>query len=195
MSKGCLPWDNGGQVAEKPPGSRGGSGNMNSTPGTHWFAWRNRRGSAPLRAACEGCGGSRRWCGATVGSVRGGLWRPTPQVWCITGRCWCTCRGDIPYHLAPPSRVHRESRGVSEDERAPWALRHPLVVATPQSAPVLHPAAAVGPPVGGTRYGAHAVAGRSGFFPCRSGSEWLGVAWSGSGGWLAPAAPAFSLCL
>ena len=58
--------------------------------GTHAFAWRNRRGSAPVRPACEGCGGSPRWCGATVGSVRGGLRCSTPQVWCKTGRCWCS---------------------------------------------------------------------------------------------------------
>jgi len=43
-----------------------------------------------VRPAPEGCGGSPRWCGATVGAVRGGLWCSTPQVWCRTGRCWCS---------------------------------------------------------------------------------------------------------
>ena len=158
--------------------------------GTHAFAWRNRRGSDWVRPAPEGCGGSRRGCGATVGAVRGDPWRTTPQVWCTSGRCWrtpatripgrdrgCTrSLGSAPPALpvhegigagSPPSRrgqpaggryaVRRTSgtpqrlpgerggRGCAGGGGAVWAPRHPLFPSTRESAPVLHPAAAVGP--------------------------------------------------
>ena len=49
-----------------------------------------------VRPAPEGCGGSRRGCGATVGAVRGDPWRTTPQVWRTSGRCWRTPAGAYP---------------------------------------------------------------------------------------------------
>ena len=49
---------------------------------------------------------------------------------------------------------HRGGPGGTAAEAAPWALPHPLVASTHQSAPVLHPATAVGRPVGRTAFGA-----------------------------------------
>ena len=49
---------------------------------------------------------------------------------------------------------HRGGPGGTAAEGAPWALPHPLVASTHQPAPVLHPATAVGRPVGRTAFGA-----------------------------------------
>ena len=62
--------------------------------------------------------------------------------------------GALPADAGAPRR--QGSPGGTADERAPWALRHPLFPSTKESAPDLPPAAAVSPPVGGTRYGAQA---------------------------------------
>ena len=55
---------------------------------------------------------------------------------------------------------HRGASGGTAAEGAPWALPHPLVASTHQSAPVLHPATAVGRPVGRTAFGAEGCPGR-----------------------------------
>ena len=52
---------------------------------------------------------------------------------------------------------HRGGPGGTAAEGAPWALPHPLVASTHQSAPVLHPATAVGRPVGRTAFGAEGL--------------------------------------
>ena len=59
---------------------------------------------------------------------------------------------------------HRGGPGGTAAEGAPWALPHPLVASTHQSAPVLHPATAVGRPVGRTAFGAEGCPGRPRFF-------------------------------
>ena len=52
---------------------------------------------------------------------------------------------------------HRGGPGGTAAEGAPWALPHPLVASTHPSAPVLHPATAVGRPVGRTAFGAEGL--------------------------------------